>query len=373
VPVLQNRVYPTQREARAAPAGRIELLVCDRCGFGHNAAFDPRLVEYDEHYDNQVPSAVMDAHYRSLVSRLASRFALDGRLVLDVGCGKGTFLHTAASMLKHMRGIGIDPSYEGLATAADGRLQFVAEMFDSRHVTEEPALAVCRHVLEHLPQPVEFLASLRKALSQWPRTPLFLEVPDTSWITANAAFWDFCYEHCNYFDASSLRLTVAHAGFNGASIDGTFFGNQYLWVEHDPSAPNAQSRPEAGAALGLVHYAKQEARALQECSQRLGVLTQQGHRLVVWGMATKGVMFVNLLDATCQRFAACIDINKDKQGAYIPLTGHRIEPPVALQQLEGEQLGVVVMNTNYLDEIRGACTQLNVQARFLDANGLELA
>jgi SAM-dependent methyltransferase len=111
VPVLQNRVYSTRSEAVAAPAGRIELLVCERCGFGHNAAFDPQLVEYDEHYDNQVPSRVMDAHYRSLVDRLAQRFALDGGLVLDVGCGKGTFLHTAASMLSRMRGIGIDPSY----------------------------------------------------------------------------------------------------------------------------------------------------------------------------------------------------------------------------------------------------------------------
>ena len=201
---------------------------------------------------------------------------------------------------------------------------------------------------------------------------MFFEVPDTSWITTHAAFWDFCYEHCNYFDASCLRLALARAGFVGVCTDGTFFGDQYLWVEHDPNGPPLHAGPDADAALGLVRYAEQEERALNVCSQRLDAHTQQGHELVVWGMATKGVMFVNLLDANCQRFAVCVDINAGKQGAYVPLTGHRIEAPMALQRHASAQLAVVVMNTNYLEEIRGTCAHVNVRAQFLDANGLQI-
>src|SRR5262245_43595636 len=56
VPTLQNRVYSTASEAKAAKRGRLDVQACRSCGHAFNAAFNSALVEYDEHYDNEVPS-----------------------------------------------------------------------------------------------------------------------------------------------------------------------------------------------------------------------------------------------------------------------------------------------------------------------------
>jgi SAM-dependent methyltransferase len=373
VPVLQNRVYDTLSAALAAPHGRFELAACAQCGFGHNAAFDPSLVEYDEHYDNQVPSAVMDAHYCAIVDRLAGRFDLADGFVLDVGCGKGTFLDTAARCLPRLRGLGVDPSYEGAPSAHEGRLHFVSALFDADHVTQLPSLVVCRHVLEHLPRPVAFLQSLRAALHRYPQTPIFVEVPEVSWITEHSAFWDFCYEHCNYFDAHTLKLALGNGGFTGPFEQGVFFGNQYQWIEHDPKLPTQTSLATRIGRSAFPDYARREAQALSDCSARLDNLQRQGFVLAVWGMATKGVMFVNLVDPHRDRIQHCIDINVTKQGAFVPLTGHRIEPPAALRERAVDDLAVLVMNPNYIEEIRAACVQLGVRARFFDASALPVA
>lgn len=372
IPTLQNRVYNSVDEARAARSGRFELVQCGTCGFAYNAAFDEGLMEYDEHYDNLVPSAVMTAHYQRLIKQLADRHALHDGTLLDVGCGKGAFLGVACALLPSLRGLGIDPSFDGPATQCDGRLRFVREPFRADHVATEPNLTVCRHVVEHMARPVEFLASLQAALEGFPKTPVFVEVPDLDWIVRNGAFWDFCYEHCNYFSAESLRRALTRAGFVGPHAQGTTFGDQYLWIEHDPSQPAASNQGQAGAAPDLTAYAAEEGQMLEGAAAKIDALRAQGRRIVVWGMATKGVMFANLLDSAGLRIDHCIDINVNKQGKHIPLSAHRIEPPAALASVANQQFAVIVMNPVYQDEIKRACINMALRAQFLDAGGVPL-
>jgi Methyltransferase domain/C-methyltransferase C-terminal domain len=371
VPVLQNRVYGSREQAVEAPAGRFDLVQCRACGFAHNAAFDPSLAVYDEHYDNQVPSAVMDAHYRKLVDQLVRERGIERGLLVDVGCGKGTFLMTASEMLPEVRGLGIDPSYVGDPSPCGGRLRFVADRFHAAQLTESPSLVVCRHVLEHLPQPVQFVASLHTALAAYPDVPLFFEVPDLSWIVSNNAFWDFCYEHCNYFDASTLSAALRRGGFAGSHESGACFGEQYLWIRYNPTRADAVSG--STRHVDLVAYAEREASALANSASRLEALAGDGYEIVVWGMATKGVMFVNLLDPMRQMVDRCVDINTAKQGAYVPLTGHLIEPPQALRNAAATKLAVVVMNPNYAREIGQACESMGLRALLIDANGTHVA
>lgn len=372
IPTLQNRVYRTADEARAARQGRFELVQCSDCGFAHNAAFDETLIEYDEHYDNLVPSAVMAAHYRAVIGRLSKRHALDRGWLLDVGCGKGAFLETACDMLPLLSGLGIDPSYEGDTSRDAGRLNFLRERFTVDQVAVAPTLVVCRHVVEHMPRPIDFLSTMRDALRRFPRTPVFVEVPDLDWILRQGAFWDFCYEHCNYFDATSLRRALKEAGLTGPYAAGNSFGDQYLWIEHDPALAPVSAEMSAQRSLDLIRYAADESRMLAHVNEHLGVLRRDGQRIVVWGMATKGVMFANLLDPDMRRIDHCIDINVKKQGCHVPLSAHRIDPPQSLLSAAGERLAVVVMNPIYLDEVKQECAGMALRATFFDAGGARL-
>ena len=89
-------------------------------------------------------------------------------------------------------------------------------------------------------------------------------------------------------------------------------------------------------------------------------------------MATKGVIFSNLVDPDANLIDYCIDVNLKKQGCFVPHTAHKIYPPEILNQANKKNLVVIVMNLNYLDEIRKKCDSLSLKATFLDANAKKL-
>lgn len=70
----------------------------------------------------------------------------------------------------------------------------------------------------------------------------------------------------------------------------------------------------------------------------------------IWGVAGKGVIFVNLLkDEMRSRIPFLIDIDPDKQNKYTPGTGHKIMGPSAL--IRSPVNNILIMNPNYYKEI----------------------
>ena len=336
LPVFQNVVHATRAAALAAPRADFALGTCRCCGFSWNTAFDPDVMVYDEHYDNHVASAMFADYYHSLAAMLIDRFDISDGTVYDIGCGKGEFLRIFASLAPGVRCIGIDPS---CTPVTEGNFELRRMRFDASVFGGDARLVLLRHVLEHIDTPVAFLSALRCAM---PDAPLFVEVPDFDWIVANTAFWDFCYEHCNYFTPASLADALARAGFT--IIDARpSFGNQYQWVLASPAQP-AANLIDAGPSLAAVAaYAAREAQQLgrlRACADRDG--------LIIWGMATKGVILSVMLGA--DRVRGGVDMNRKKHGHFAPGSGTEIHPAEWLASLAGGT-EILVMNPNYLGEI----------------------
>ena len=75
------------------------------------------------------------------------------------------------------------------------------------------------------------------------------------------AFWDFCYEHCNYFTDTTLATVLGSAGFT-ATATGVVFGRQYRWTEAESAA--SRTRPaNSGQTLAarLQEYRRVSRRA----------------------------------------------------------------------------------------------------------------
>lgn len=102
---------------------------------------------------------------------------------------------------------------------------------------------------------------------------------------------------------------------------------------------------------------------------RLQRAVANGTRSVLWGMATKGVLFANLCDPGRQLIEICVDKNEAKQGSFIAGTGHRIEAPAALAGHAGQDIEIYVMNPNYAREIEAECMAMGVKAAFLTPGG----
>jgi len=347
VPVHQNMLMPQREAARAIPRGDIALRACADCGFVANAAFRSDLLLYGEGYDNtQIASPSFDRYVDGLVARLIED-GVTGKRVVEAGCGKGFFLKRLCLRGNNV-GTGFDPSYEGPESEAEGRVRYRRVFYGREHAVEADVV-VCRHVIEHVPDPVGFLRDIRGALEASERAVVYFEMPALEWILAGGVVWDFFYEHCSYFTAASLRNTFRRAGFRPLEVQ-RVFGEQYLLIKavlSDEDEPLEAPTAEHGRLL--EKYQKDEAEQMERWRARVEEIAARG-RLAVWGAGAKGITFVNLVDPEARRIQCLFDVNPAKQGHYAPGTGHPILSP---GDTESRSISdAVVMNPNYLEEAR---------------------
>lgn len=373
VPVLQNRVYDDAAAARASAQGDVALTYCGTCQFVFNGSFDNGIVIYDQSYDNSVPSAIFKAYYARIADYLYEKYALGGKTVYDVGCGKGTFLELLCGKYPDVNGIGIDPSYEG-ETDPQPNLRFIKDFFHEDQISAAPDLVLSRHVFEHIEYPAAFLQIIQDAVKAYRNIPYFIEVPDFGWIIRNQTFWDICYEHCNYFSPASVHRLVSEGGASLSSVTPAF-DDQYMWIEGLLNAEPASGTTDAAAPLNTAEmdrFAASVNRLRSVVAGFIGEARADGSRIVLWGMATKGVIFSNLVDPDRRLIDYCIDVNGAKQQKYTPVSGHRILPPESLAEAGQEKLLVIVMNPVYLEEIRRQAGQYSANCQFIDAHGKPL-
>lgn len=349
VPVHQNLIYATRSDAESARRGEMTLCCCEGCGFVHNASFDLSAMSYGESYDNtQTCSPTFNRYVDDLVRHLVEEKGVRDSRVVEVGCGKGVFLRKLVEYPgAGITGHGFDPTYQGPATELDGRLSFHTHFYDERSAAYEADVVVCRHVIEHVPRPLELLGSVRRAVRC--RDRVFFETPCVEWILRNKVIWDFFYEHCSLFTASSLRTAFERSGFRVESVTHVF-GGQYLWIEATADEPSAGAEHRAA---GDIPRLGREFGAFEQ--DRIGAWRSEVKRMAargrvaLWGAGAKGVTFANLVDDARDLLWCVVDVNPAKHGKFLAGTGHRIVAPDALGDERVDR--ALILNPNYYDEI----------------------
>jgi SAM-dependent methyltransferase len=195
-------------------------LVIARCRCG--AAFQPHVPTTDElarWYDymghnphNVQSSPLLDRRIERMV-RAFEPYRKTGRL-LEVGCGGGLFVHAATKAGWEVWGTEISPSCAAVlqqlmgSRLHEGTIEtagFAEASFDGAAMIE---------VIEHLADPLPYLASIRRLLR--PGGRLFLTTPNARGAAGRVlgtkwrAFTD---EHLSFFDRRSVPALLARAGF----------------------------------------------------------------------------------------------------------------------------------------------------------------
>jgi len=324
-PVFQNRMYDTAEEAQACPTGDICLVQNQTTGLIYNDSFRPELVIYDSAYQNeQGLSASFQAHLGQVLQIVERGL---GKLnLVEVGCGKGLFLELLVQ--NGFEITGFDPTYEGTNPK-------VRRHFFKQGVDIQAEGLILRHVLEHIPDPVSFLKQLAEANGGKGR--VYIEVPCFDWICQRKTWFDVFYEHVNYF-----RLGDFDRIFGNVLESGRNFGGQYLYVVADLSSVRAPDMPPRGA----VEFPSDFTSGIQRREQGAPFET------IVWGGASKGVIFSIMKKRVGQPVKMVIDINPAKQGKFLPLTGLQVQSPEGALSNIVPGSTIYVMNSNYLDEIK---------------------
>ncbi len=359
IPVHQNLLITDRTSAVTTKRGDLTLAVCHECGFIFNQAFDINLLSYGEQYDNtQTCSPYFENYLSELVQYLVFEKNVQNLSVVEVGCGKGLFLRKLVEVEQcGNQGYGFDPSYVGQETDLNGRLKFEKRYYDSDCAKIAADVVISRHVIEHIPNPVLLLKSIRQALVNSSQARVFFETPCVEWILRNQVIWDFFYEHCSYFTAQSLTTAFEVAGFNVESVRHVFQG-QYLWLEATipPEETPVRKNPHSIPQLAQ-QFAKSERQLKEEWALKIKRLTEQG-KIALWGAGAKGVTFANLIDPQCQLIDCIIDLNPNKQGKYIPGTGHRV---ISYQDIVNQDVSsAVLMNPNYYEENLNLLQKANI-------------
>lgn len=324
-PLAALNLPRTREDAERALRYPMNFHVCVKCGHVFNKDFDVAQIPYEEDSNLMFNNGRgWQRHLDELALKLRDNYIHNDLTVVDIGAGDGSFLHTLklTCMLKcDVEAIAYEPGPEHrdckllrLKTYAD---YFIPGRDLGKH---KPDMLVCRHVLEHMEQPREFITELAWACAQNNIRPVFVaEVPCIDRALATTRVGDFLYEHVSNFTFRSMRTMFESCGWLTRECYRTYNDEVVIWT----GVPNPRAYPgypqgwDYHGTSGLVNF-------LMELIDT---------DMVFWGGTGKGAAFLNAFHITKGRV---IDSDRRKAGRYVPGTGQLIEHAESLYENPAE-------------------------------------
>lgn len=369
IPIQSCVLLETREQALNYPRRDLELVNCRDCGLIRNHIFDANIVEYEAvTEESQHFSGTFNAFAKRLAQEVAEKYDLNGKHVLEIGCGKGDFLVELCS-LGACTGLGIDPGFrqerlDAVSAQNDKdtrKLSFISDYFGPGYSHLKADLIMCRHTLEHIAPVADFVKNIRINIGERQDVLVFFETPDAERVLAEGAFWDIYYEHCSYFTRATHALLFRKMGFEVPEIR-LDYDDQYIIHYARPSrSPIATSPGEAEELATMQHLADAFPEKVQQVQDHWRSFVRKaykaGKRVVTWGGGSKSVSFLTTLGLQ-DEIDRVVDINPFKQGKYLPGTGHQVVSPEALRDIKPDV--VIVMNPIYVDEIKKNLNELGL-------------
>ena len=177
--------------------------------------------DWNSHWDNFGDSSEINpaVRYRQkyLVKLLNSFETSSENVLMDIGCGTGSFLHVLEQENLNFRLIGLEPSASGCdrarlqtgATIIEGDVLALSSL--STDVFEVADIAVCSEVIEHVDDPVLFLRECKHLLKS--NGVIIITVPG-----GFRSAYDKHIGHRQHYSKRLLLNTLLGAGFKDVRV-----------------------------------------------------------------------------------------------------------------------------------------------------------
>jgi SAM-dependent methyltransferase len=355
VPTNSCLLLASPQEAIDYPRGDIQLGFCALCGFISNVAFQQALTEYSGRYEEtQGFSSTFNDFHKRLAETLIERHKLRSKHIIEIGCGKGEFLHLICELGQNS-GLGFDPGYiEGRIRSVDSSFQVIKDFYSQKYADYKGDFLCCKMTLEHISNTSDLVLATRHAVDHKGNAVAFFQVPESTRIFRDCAFEDIYYEHCSYFTPGSLARLFRRCGFDVLRLE-TAYDDQYLMIEArrrayaaPQSLPLSQEDDLEALRTYVGTFRARCQKKVDHWRSRLSELHRHHQRLVLWGSGSKAVAFLAALGARPD-INYVIDVNPHRWGFFMPGTGQEIMSPEFLQRYQPN--AVIVMNRIYRNEI----------------------
>jgi 2-polyprenyl-3-methyl-5-hydroxy-6-metoxy-1,4-benzoquinol methylase len=320
---------PTASELDTERGVDVEVCQCSGCGL-------VQLSNEPVPYFREVLRAAggsedMKAFRRGQFGEFVARYHLQGKRVLEVGCGRGDFLSLLAE--QDIKALGLEASEAAVeacrSIGLDAEVGFIGD--SQTPLKQGPFDAfVFIQFLEHLPDPGAALHGISANLKDGGIG--LVEVPNFDMILELDLFSEFIPDHLFYFTRESLETVLSLHGFEVIEC-------REVWQRYILSATVRKRR---NLDLSRFHARQAQLKAdLQDYAGRFS-------RLAVWGAGHQALAVLSLADLAGS-VSYVIDSAPFKQGRFTPATHIPIVPPDRLR--EDPVDAVVIMAASYSDEV----------------------
>ena len=361
VPVHVGFLWPSRESARRAPTGDIVLSFCTTCNYIWNRALDPGKMSYGPEYEVSLHhSPTYQAFLEQQVARLTRQYMLQNKTVLEIGCGTGHFLEMMCRAGNNI-GIGIDPCAPATHNGNE-RIRFLQEAYTERHKGINADFIGLRQIFHVIERPQAMLRALRQNITPELGPVIYVEVPNGHYIIEHVMQWMVFYEQVAYYTPASLTTLFKRCGFkvldlSPCYVDGQYLGLEAILVGKSTDVQDTSMRLHSDQ---LTAFTLRASQCVADLKRKLTIYAEQGKTIVSWGSAGRGITFLNALRP---QIDYVVDVNPDRQGYYIPVTGQQVISPSDLPQMDPDV--IVLTNSTYASEIKQHVQRLGLAPDYI--------
>ena len=201
------------------PEAPLLLESCPICSFVRKAKLPGAQRSY-EFIDRDTASQI-PAYLDNILNGLLLRNS-PSSLIVELGSNDGSFLQ-----ILRQKGcqnlVGVEPSQHLAAKATKDGVKTYFSYFNNdtsnsiAQVHGKAKMMICRHTLEHVPDPLSFLHACSSLLL--PDGYIYLECPDSSTLFHQHRIHEIWDEHENYFTRRTMEMILQKSGFGDIHIE----------------------------------------------------------------------------------------------------------------------------------------------------------
>jgi SAM-dependent methyltransferase len=317
--VPQSGVFLASADA-SVPKRGLSFYYCRACGFVGQRESQATTPDY---------TAVVRATKRQLpdyagaaAKELQSEPGWQQALVIEVGANDGTFLDLLAAN-GHQSRLAIEPS-RALSEICASQ----GHRVEPCHLTSASSpgvrarygaarTVVCRHTLEHVPDPLDLLEAMRLLLNEGGL--LFVEVPSVAPIVERLWSFELWDEHLSYFSIDTLARLLHTAGFAVERLETRAHRGSTNILGWARVSANAGPVPEPSGVSSSVELCQRFAKRWQAyCEDAWARLGGTRREVYAVGASHPQSNYLNF-SGLGARITALVDDDPVKIGRYVPL------------------------------------------------------
>lgn len=347
---------PTKDELANEKSVQLNLHQCPMCGL---VQFDCEPVGYykDVIRSGGFTTTMVELRRRQYTS-LISKYKLEGKKFLEVGCGQGEFLNVLKEF--NVEPFGIE-NKESLVELARSKGLNVIKGFitDDENPAKEygPFDAFLSfNFLEHQPDPNAMLKRIYENLT--PNGVGLITVPSFEYIIEHDGYYEFIRDHIAYYTFETLEFLVNKNGFEVLEKE---------MINRDTLSIVVRKKPRldlSKIAQSHDNISKQFQMLINDCSER-------GERVAIWGASHQGFTIASSLLLN-NKIEYIVDSAPFKQNKFAPGSHIPIVSPEYLCQNPVDN--IIIIAPGYSDEISSVIKNklnLNVNIYTLKSNHIE--